>query len=258
MSHSPLSLQFDPEWRTTLLTLCLLPILVFLGFWQLQRADDKAALAQTWEQRRHQAPTQIGDAVGWQADTLAYMPVRLSGHFDANHYYLLDNRVYGGKFGYEVISVFTVDDQDLTVLVNRGWIAGDPARLQQPEVSTPLGPVDISGHVYVAPGKPYLLAEQTIKPEWPKTLQAVEMDKLTDSLTSLTGFPVFLYPVRIDAGLPGALSVDWQLINTSPAKHTGYAVQWFTMAVVLAIFYILRSSNMLQLLTTRRRNSTEQ
>jgi surfeit locus 1 family protein len=118
--------------------------------------------------------------------------------------------------------------------------------------------VDIRGHVYVAPGKPYLLAEQEIQPGWPKTLQALEMAKLTDSLTSLTGSAVFAYPVRIEAGMPGALSVDWQVINVSPAKHTGYAVQWFTMAVVLAIFYILRSSNLWLLLTARRRNTTEQ
>jgi surfeit locus 1 family protein len=256
MSQSSSHLQFDLEWRMTLLIVCLLPTLVFLGFWQLQRADEKAVLAQTFEQRRHQAPLEIHKAVGRSAEALAYMPVRFSGQFDENRYYLLDNRVYGGKFGYEVISLFRVDGQDLIVLVNRGWIAGDPARLQPPVVTTPVGQIDIRGHVYVAPGEPYLLAEQIIAPGWPKTLQALEMAKLADSLTSLTDTAVFTYPVRIDAGMPGALSVDWQVINVSPAKHTGYAVQWFTMAAVLALFYILRSSNIRQLLTARRRNST--
>ena len=47
---------------------------------------------------------------------------------------------------------------------------------------------------------------------------------------------------------PGALAVDWQVVNVSPEKHGAYAVQWFTMAAVLLMFYVLRSSNMWQLL----------
>ena len=43
--------------------------------------------------------------------------------------------------------------------------------------------------------------------------------------------------------------VDWQVVNVSPQKHQGYAVQWFAMAAVLFIFYLLRSSNLWQLLT---------
>jgi cytochrome oxidase assembly protein ShyY1 len=47
--------------------------------------------------------------------------------------------------------------------------------------------------------------------------------------------------------VPG-VDVDWQLVNTSPDKHRAYAVQWFTMAVVLLVFFLLRSSNLWQLL----------
>ena len=60
------------------------------------------------------------------------------------------------------------------------------------------------------------------------------------------------YPVRIDDGQPGALAVDWQIVNVSPAKHRGYAVQWFTMAAVLAIIFLMRSSNLIELLRGRK------
>ena len=49
--------------------------------------------------------------------------------------------------------------------------------------------------------------------------------------------------------------MDWQIVNVSPEKHTGYAVQWFVMAVVLGIFYILRSSNLWQLVVGIRRTA---
>ena len=51
--------RFDPEWRISLLTAILLPFLVLLGFWQLQRAEEKATLATTWELRRHQSPATL-------------------------------------------------------------------------------------------------------------------------------------------------------------------------------------------------------
>jgi cytochrome oxidase assembly protein ShyY1 len=57
----------------------------------------------------------------------------------------------------------------------------------------------------------------------------------------------FPYPVNIDAGEPGALAVNWQAVNVSPEKHRAYAVQWFTMALVLLVFFVVRSSNLWQL-----------
>ena len=64
------------------------------------------------------------------------------------------------------------------VLVNRGWVAGDPARLSCPMCRGSRRGKS-RGHVYVAPGSPYLLAEQQLEPGWPKRLQAVEMDKFS-------------------------------------------------------------------------------
>ena len=66
---------------------------------------------------------------------------------------------------------------------------------------------------------------------------------------------VFPYVLRLDRESPAALTVDWRVVNVQPDKHTGYAVQWFAMAAVLAVFYILRSSNLWQLLAAGRSGS---
>lgn len=247
------SLRFDLEWRISLATALLLPFLVLLGFWQLQRAEEKAQLATTWELRRHQPPALLSDLDGQSPEALAYAPVELKGRFLQGEYFLLDNRIHGGRFGYEVLALFELAGADLTVLVNRGWILGDSARLTLPEIPQVAAEVGISGYIYVAPGSPYLLAEQVLEAGWPKRIQAVEMDKLSPFVEAANGAKVFPYPVRIDEAQPGALTVDWQIVNISPEKHTGYAVQWFTMAAVLGIFYILRSSNLWQLMSGNRR-----
>jgi surfeit locus 1 family protein len=252
MTDPATSFQFDPEWRISLLTAMLLPFLVLLGFWQLQRADEKEALTSTWELRRQQAPAPLSDLMGRAPDLLEYFPVELVGRFLPDKYFLLDNRIQQGRFGYEVLGLFELQGTDQTVLVNRGWIPGDSARLSLPEVPQVFGDLKLTGHIYVSPGKPFLLAEQVLEPGWPKRIQAVEMSKLLPQIEADSGHKGFSYPVRIDAGEPAALSVDWQIVNVSPEKHIGYAVQWFTMAVALGLFYILRSTNLWQLISLRR------
>lgn len=241
-------LQFDLEWRTTVFTLVLLPILVGLGFWQLQRAEEKRALTASFSQRQAAEPVALGSLWRATAGELAYRPVTVTGRFDPRHYLLLDNRVRRGRFGYEVLSVLNIAGGDRSVLVNRGWVAGDPARRSLPEVEQPKGEHTVEATAYVAPGDPYLLAEQALEGEWPIVIQALEMDKLEPLLEQRLGGDLFPWSLRLSEGDDAALEAGWPLVNASPAKHTGYAVQWFSMAAVLLLVFLLRSSNLWQLL----------
>lgn len=245
-------LQLDFEWRITLATALLVPALVALGFWQLERADEKADLEARWSARQSEAPVPLTALAGDAPEQLAYRRVSLQGEFLAGHYLLLDNRVQQGRFGNEVVGLLMLADSDQVVLVNRGWVPSDPARLVLPEVSEPGGPVALTGHIYVSPGKPYLLGEQQLAPPWPVRIQALDNDVLAPLVATVTDAALYPHPVRIDSGQPGALTVAWQLVNASPEKHQGYAFQWFTMAAVLAFFFLLRSSNLSQLLTRKR------
>ena len=232
-----------------MLTLVLLPVLLGLGFWQLQRADEKAAIGVRFEQRKLQAPVALQRVNVEDSAELEYLPVKLRGQFLPGQYFLLDNRIYRGRFGYEVLAVLQLEESGQPVLINRGWIAADSARQSLPDVPEISGSVTLQGHVYVAPGSPYLLADLALEPGWPKRIQAIEMDKLGAALEEVAGGSLFPYSVRIDPDQLAALTVDWQIINVSPEKHRGYAVQWFTMALALFIFFILRSSNLWQVMT---------
>ncbi len=256
--RSPTGLHLDLEWRTLVLTLALLPAMLGLGLWQLQRADEKAAIAARWEQRKLQAPVPLQHVSIDDTDVLEYLPVMLTGQFLAGQYFLLDNRIYRGRFGYEVLGILQLAKTGQLVLVNRGWIAGDSSRRSLPEAPVVNGSVTLQGHVYVAPGAPYLLADIDLEPGWPKRIQALEMDKLNSAVEEVAGTALFPYSVRIDPGQLAALTVEWQVINVSSEKHTGYAVQWFTMALALFIFFILRSSNLWQVMTGGMRKQSEQ
>ena len=81
------------------------------------------------------------------------------------------------------------------------------------------------------------------KPEPPAALPATvqTLTGITGSgrLRPLSGRAVF--PLKSEsAGLPHALVAEWTVVNQSPSKHIGYAVQWFAMAAVLVIIGLLR------------------
>lgn len=250
------ALQFDFEWRTTLFVVVMLPVLVSLGFWQLERAEEKARIGAAFEARQALPPAPLGALLAQDAATLAYRPVTLTGRFREGQYFLLDNRLQQGRYGNEVIGIVELEGRPGVALVNRGWLPADASRRTLPEAPPVPGQVTLRGQVYIPPGDPYLLAETALAEGWPKRIQAVEMDRLAASL-QLDGAEMFPHLVRIDPGETGALAVDWQVVNVSPAKHQGYAVQWFVMAVVLAIIYLLHSSNLREWLGARRRPARE-
>ena len=244
--------HFDFEWRIALFTALLVPFMVSLGFWQLQRADEKSAMAAAFDTRQQQPPAPLSSLWDQPGELLAYTPVSLSGHFLPDEYFLLDNQMREGHVGYEVVDVMQLSGGG-SVLVNRGWVAAGADRQSLPPVPRVEGEVTVTGHIYVAPGTPFLLAEQQLDDRWPKVIQAVEMDKLAPLIIASQDGRVFPYPVRISAGERGALVTDWQIVNMSPIKHRAYAVQWFAMAAVLFVYYLMRSSNLWQLLTGSER-----
>tara|TARA_B110000503_G_scaffold105513_1_gene157449 strand:- start:43106 stop:43876 length:771 start_codon:yes stop_codon:yes gene_type:complete len=248
MFASKSGFYFDFEWRIALFTALLVPLMVSLGFWQLQRADEKSAMATAFDARQQQPPAPLSSQWDKLAEELAFTPVRVNGRFVPDVYFLLDNQMRERQVGYEVLDVMQLSGGG-SVLVNRGWIAGGGDRQSLPVVPPIDGSVEITGHIYVAPGSPFMLADQQFDNSWPKRIQAVEMDKFAPVLSARHEGRLFPYPIRIDADQPGALVTDWQIVNMSPIKHRAYAVQWFAMAAVLLMYYLIRSSNVWQWLT---------
>ena len=68
------NLQFDFEWRTSLAVALLLPLLLALGFWQLDRSEEKRGLQRVFEARAVAEPVALAEVWEAGADELAYLP----------------------------------------------------------------------------------------------------------------------------------------------------------------------------------------
>ncbi len=240
-------LHFTPNWRASLLAVLLMPLVVSLGFWQLDRADEKRQLQALFEQRQLAGPVAI-ESIDGRAD-LRYQPVTLRGTFINEKQLLLDNRIYQGRFGYEIITPFRLVDSETVVLVNRGWLEGDISRRSLPAIKAISGEVALGAEVYVPQGEVMLLADESAT-GWPRVMQSLDIESLQQEF----GKQLFPYSVRIKQISAASYTPNWVVVNLQPEKHTGYAVQWFAMAVTLLIIGVLANTNLWSLI---KRNKEE-
>jgi surfeit locus 1 family protein len=229
-----MTIRFSPGWKMTLFTALLLPLLLALGSWQLDREVEKIELQALHERRTASAPVSV-EELDWQRGDIAYQPVTLTGQFDNERYLLLDNRIQGGRVGYEVLMPFTTSSGQ-TLIVNRGWIAQGATREQLPTVMPVENSVTISGSVYVPVSETFVLSEaqEAQIVDWPRVVQKIDVTAWSELLQ----MPLLPHTVRISQDSPGALTAHWPTVNMEPEKHRGYAVQWFSMAAALLLMYV--------------------
>jgi surfeit locus 1 family protein len=231
--------QFRFDWKLTLLTALLLPLLLSLGFWQLRREQEKLQLQEQYAARQGEAFAPL--AALDPATDLQYRHVALSGEYDNAHSFLLDNRIHQGQVGFEAVTPVLMANGNV-VFVNRGWLPQGLTRADLPTLEAIEGTVDLRGSVYVPVGKTFVLGgAPEASDAWPRIVQT--LDPL--AMAADAGHEqrnVFPYTVRLEPGTPGVLVRDWPVISTSPEKHRGYAVQWFAMATMLIGLYLYYST----------------
>lgn len=220
---------FVPGWRTTILTLVLLPLMVRLGFWQLERASEKRLIQENVEKQQALPPLALDQLTTAQLPGLHYRKVHFFGQWQPQTF-LLDNQVQNGKVGYHVISPVKLSDGRF-VLVNRGWMPMNPDRSSLPDFPLAVDGQE-TGDIYVSDE---LTQDASVYAEsgWPRRVQRLHLPGLSREL----GVNLLPVMVRLQSGSANALQVQWSAINMLPEKHEAYAIQWFAMSLALVIFY---------------------
>ncbi len=250
VSVKRLVISFDT--RPLAAGIVLFVLLVNLGVWQLDRAQEKSALQARWLAQSILPPVApamltANSEPEFAADRL----VTWTGEFIPEKYILLDNRLHRGQPGYHVVALVRVGT--IIVPLNLGWISSGGSRDAIPPVALPKGEVSIAGRIYVPTSKPFMMQEQFPPKALPAIVQTLYWDNWNATLSLLTGGPMFPYEVRIDPQSPHALVANWPVVNQSPAKHYGYALQWFIMAGLLVLIGLFQTTNLKTLITRNER-----
>ncbi len=223
--------------RTPLIAyLCLLPLLLSLGIWQLNRAEEKRVLTRLKEQRQSTETLVLSTTLPDTAEALLYKPIKALGHYDSGHQYLLDNQVSKGKAGYFVLTPFLLKNENKAVLVNRGWLPLGKNRGDLPEINVDTKEITVTGRINRFPSVGLMLAGAEIPSNtWPALVQVIDNKVLAKQLA----YPLFDFQLELDKQSANSFTREWQTPHTmTPEKHIGYAVQWFLLALTLTVLFV--------------------
>jgi len=220
----------------TLVYLCVLPALISLGMWQLDRSEQKRAFLKAQEQAAVTETLHLTAAVENSTEALRYRNVEVAGRYDVAHQFLVDNQISDGKAGYFVLTPFILAGETKAVLVNRGWIPLNQDRSILPDLQINKAEAVITGRINNFPSVGIKLEGSEIPTEgWPSIVQVVDSNVLAKKL----GYPLFQFQVELAKELPDGFKREWHTATImQPEQHTAYAIQWFALALTLTILFI--------------------
>jgi len=225
------------EKAPTLVYLCLLPLLIALGIWQLGRSEEKRVfLEQQGQELASSEIIQLSKASEDNLDRIRYKKVQATGHYDQAHQFLIDNQISAGKAGYFVLTPFVLQGEAKAVLVNRGWVPLTQQRSILPDLQISSEQTQVTGRINQFPSVGIKLAGAEIPTEgWPSVVQVVDSSVLAKKL----GYSIFPFQIELDKDQPEGFKREWRTSTIMlPEQHTAYAMQWFALAFTLTILFI--------------------
>jgi len=227
------SLDFSPGRWPTIITLVVFGVLLSLGFWQLDRADQKRALLAEYRAGTGTAVLRL-DANVRSVEGLQYQSASVTGSYDGTHQFLLDNRTRNGIAGYEVLTPLRLANATVGVLVNRGWIPLGGSREQLPLLPVGGDERTVIGRIRDVSQKGFSLGEEEVRVGWPYRILRVDIKRLAGEL----GYPLLPLELLLDPGQSDGYTRDWHPLTFGPERNVGYAVQWFSLATTLMVIYL--------------------
>lgn len=218
----------------TLVALGLIVLCVWAAQWQYHRGVDRHARNTIIEERIARDAIELGKIDSELANN-EWQSIVTTGSFDEKKQILLRNRYSEGKYGYEVLTLFTSTSGE-KFWVDRGWVQAGATATTPPEVtSVPVGEVTITGRFrldsslprgsfFALPGSGEDLVSE-LNAQSQLNTEKYYLDLLSGSEPSLTP------------------AVTAQLPSLSDGPHMAYALQWlfFGGLVIYGRFLIRRT-----------------
>lgn len=220
-----------------LLCVCLCLIMLRLGFWQLDRAEQKRVIYQQQVDLQSSERTDLGGLLASGQYPQRFLPSIVTGAYLPDATILIDNQVANGRVGYHVITPFSINGSDMTVAINRGWVSVGDSREQLPDINTPAGTLTLQGDFNIPLAQPPLWDDKyPVNNE--QVWQYLPMAEYARK-SQLTLLPLVLELAPDKSGIGGFLR-QWREPDISWVnKHQGYAFQWFAMAATLLVLVII-------------------
>lgn len=231
--------DFRPGLWPTLAALFFFGLTLYLGSWQLSRAEYKKTLQAQYDSMQQDGVVRLG-ATPVRLDDVHFRTVEVRGAFVPGQEILIDNRVYQTRAGYHVVAPFRIENGDQYVLVNRGWAEVVGRQRDVLPVVEQISENIVLRGVAVDPQSRYFEFSGTVpqgklwqnlnfeqyRQRFGKSLQPLMLEQTTDTGDGL---------IR-----------DWPSPDTGVDTHISYAIQWFGLAATLLVLWLVLNTKQIR------------
>ena len=224
----------------------LLPTLIFaitfcsfivLGFWQIDRADQKNILNSNYTDRQQEATIVLDkNNIIDEKSSLLWRKVEFKGSFLNKQNIILDNQIFNQIAGFNIITPFKIKGSNSIVLVNRGWHPNLKNREMLPVINEILGERSLLGYVAGFPVSGIKLGKNNIETLNSQIFRFQRLDTL--ELNYFLSANVMPYMIYLDPIIDKEFYEVFKLPAPDSQKNYGYAFQWFAFAITLFIIFI--------------------
>jgi surfeit locus 1 family protein len=224
----------------TLAVLAVAVGMIRLGFWQLDRLQQRRAINASI-MGQMSAPTFDLNLMSLPANltNMEYRSIKVSGVYDFSQQIYLKNQVWQNQLGVHLLTPLRISGINQAILVDRGWVPfqdATPEKIDQFDIP---GQVTVNGIILLSqsePGfgrisDPQLSSDQLRLQSW----VVVNLDRIQKQV-DFSILPVYIQqtPDNISNHLPYRVISSPDL---SEGPHLSYAVQWFSFSGILLICY---------------------
>ncbi|MDG2348215.1 MAG: SURF1 family cytochrome oxidase biogenesis protein [Gammaproteobacteria bacterium] len=208
----------------TVLVFLAVVFLIFLGFWQIDRANEKKSIIEGLSSN----PKKMSLVDLRDEALVGYEKIVLTGGYWLPEKFIKKNVVKDNQLGSQIYRLYC--QEDICVIVNVGWVSmSQITTLKDESVNL----TKLEGVVRVLP---YVMIREKMPLSYFKGFgMIVSLDK--SFLSLLTGKEIVDCEMLLDQSL-----TNYQQLTTIPkvsvARHYGYAIQFYLLALVLIIGYI--------------------
>jgi cytochrome oxidase assembly protein ShyY1 len=225
-----------------LVALALVAGCLFAAQWQFSRGANQSATNKIIAANLDLPSLTMNEVENLDAVSNQWRKVTLQGSFSQDKQELVRNRYHEGKFGFEVLTLFTATNGE-NFWVDRGWVAAGPNAATPPIVET------------VASGNLEIIARirsenlsRQLQGSFFVTRATSEKPK---SITKLQGVEANAYYLDLLGSPDGRVKplTEIELPELSNGPHYAYGIQWLAFALLALIgrFLLFRETKRLSL-----------
>ena len=222
--------KFKPGILMSSFVIFFLPVLLFLGYWQITRGYEKQEMWEKFTLNKSLPPLAESEILDLNIKNLNYRSITITGRYIPRTF-LLDNRIYKNQIGYEVFTPFVSRNQKV-YLINRGWIAKN----KSDSIKTPEERLQIEGV-----SSPFVrfgldLSNSLPDNKFPSIVQELTYEKVSSLLTK--NIVLEHSVIQLSAASQGSLEPIWKPSVFKASKHWAYAAQWLGLALALIYLFV--------------------